>query len=60
MGLPRVRRSLPVIEDDRGPLAMPHAGLWRVDLAGLAQAISIRYVGRERLGSRYSAEFLAE
>lgn len=56
----RVRRSLPVIEDDQGPVAMPHAGLWRIDVARLSQVISIRYVGRDRLSSPYSAEFLAD
>ncbi len=56
----RVRRSLPVIEDDHGPVALPHAGLWRIDVARLAQMISIRYVGCQRLSSPYSAEFLAD
>ncbi|MSO98839.1 MAG: tRNA lysidine(34) synthetase TilS [Rhodospirillaceae bacterium] len=41
----RIRRSLPVIEDDDGLVAMPHADLWRSDSGQLAVALTIRFVG---------------
>jgi tRNA(Ile)-lysidine synthase len=56
----RVRRALPVIEDDSGPVAMPHAGLWRRDSAEMSEFVTIRCVVRERLETGIPAEFQVE
>jgi tRNA(Ile)-lysidine synthase len=56
----RVRRALPVIEDDSGLLAMPHARLWRRDSAEMSEFVTIRCLVRERLETGIPADFQAE
>lgn len=52
----RVRRGLPVIVDDAGPLAMPQLGLWRADVSRLAHAVTVRFVGRDRIAAAWPDE----
>lgn len=49
----RIRRSLPVIEDQAGPIGMPHAGVWRADMTDI---VIMRHLGPERVSGGFSAE----
>ncbi|MBL8630152.1 MAG: tRNA lysidine(34) synthetase TilS [Rhodospirillaceae bacterium] len=47
-GIPAtLRRTLPVVIDQKGPVAFPHLGLWRHDAAALCADIAVRFVGRD-------------
>ena len=56
----RVRRTLPVIIDESGPVGMPDAGLWRQDQAAVSQDVTVRFVGRDRVASVFLTEFQGE
>lgn len=40
-----LRRTLPVIVDEKGPVAFPHLGLWRSDGTAHAPDVTVRFVG---------------
>ncbi|MDX2145323.1 MAG: tRNA lysidine(34) synthetase TilS [Rhodospirillaceae bacterium] len=40
----RQRSTLPVLDDDRGLLAVPHMGLWRPDAQSCAASLTVRFV----------------
>ncbi len=46
-GIPAaLRRTLPVVVDEKGPVAFPHLNLWRHDRATISTDIAVRFVGR--------------
>ncbi len=47
-GIPAAfRRTLPVLVDEKGPVAFPHLNLWRHDRATISTDIVVRFVGAD-------------